>query len=619
MLANIQAACRPWIAVIGLLTLSIATGQAAPPPQAAEAKTPRLAAPITKGQRVFTCGHSFHVWVPGIVTNLCKLADIPDHVQVGVSSIGGSRVIQHWDIAADKNKAKDALRTGKVDVLTLSPIFLPDAGIENFTRLALEHNPDIRIVVQPIWLRWDIYEPTMKRPAKVDHNAMTGEELRKRHEPYLQEMDAYIRELNQKLGKTVLYEAPAPQALIALREKVIAGQAPGLKAQADLFTDGLGHGTAPLKALVAYVNFAVIYRRSPVGLPTPAILKQAKLGDQEASLNRLLQELAWQAVLEHPLSGVRLADAGANKAPAKPKPDDARAVKAAIGYLSQQQQMDGAWKTEANGYQEGVSALCTLALLNGGVDVRDERLKLALHWQRGHEPERTYSLALQTIVYCRTQAPEDKQRIRRNVTWLAAAQAKNGDGKGGWSYVQASGGRGDGSCTRFAIWALDAARRADVKVPESVWRANADYWLDSQLEDGAWAYLPKGGQGTVTMTLAGIACLAAIKDAVADESLHARIDQSVKRAWKRHDQWYAESQPSYLKSHSFRLYAYQSLGQAATRTAHVKIGDAAWRPSATRLLLAEQQADSGSWSGPSFGRSQPVVNTSVAILFLTEK
>jgi hypothetical protein len=272
---------------------------------AQDKKSEKLAKPITKGQRVFTCGHSFHVWVPGIVADLCKKAQIPDHVQIGVSSIGGSQVIQHWNIADEKNKAKEALKTGNVDVLTLSPIFLPDAGIENFTRLALENNKDIRIVVQPIWLRWDIYEPTTKRPKKVDHNAITGAELRKRHAVYFKKMDDYIRELNKKQGKTALFVVPAAQAVIALREKIIAGQAPGLKTQEDLFTDELGHGKPPLQALVAYCNYAVIYRRSPVGLPVPNILKQAKLGNQEEKLNRLLQELAWEAVLQHPLSGVR--------------------------------------------------------------------------------------------------------------------------------------------------------------------------------------------------------------------------------------------------------------------------------------------------------------------------
>jgi hypothetical protein len=54
-----------------------------------------------------------------------------------------------------------------------------------------------------------------------------------------------------------------------------------------------------LRALIAYCHFAVIYRRSPVGLTQP---QTWKLDDQ---LNRLLQELAWDAVTHHPLSGVK--------------------------------------------------------------------------------------------------------------------------------------------------------------------------------------------------------------------------------------------------------------------------------------------------------------------------
>lgn len=277
-----------------------------PQSKSTTAEKSKLAEPIDKGQRLFTCGHSFHVWVPGIVADLCKSAGIQGNVQVGLSSIGGSRVIQHWDIAEDKNKAKEALRSGEVDVLTLSPIFLPDAGVENFLTLALKHNPNIRVIVQPIWLRADVYEPTMPRPKKVDHNAITGEELRKRHAPLFEGIDELVRELNKKYGKTVLYVAPAPQALIKLRELIIEAKAPGLKSQSDLFTDGTGHGTPPLMALVGYCNYAVIYRRSPIGLPVPAILKKAKLGDQEEKLNRLLQELAWEAVVQHPLSGVRV-------------------------------------------------------------------------------------------------------------------------------------------------------------------------------------------------------------------------------------------------------------------------------------------------------------------------
>jgi hypothetical protein len=53
--------------------------------------------------------------------------------------------------------------------------------------------------------------------------------------------------------------------------------------------------------LSAYCHFAVIYRRSPVGLPMPKEL-QGKY--QTPALNLLLQRLAWDAVIHHPMSGL---------------------------------------------------------------------------------------------------------------------------------------------------------------------------------------------------------------------------------------------------------------------------------------------------------------------------
>ena len=118
-----------------------------------------------KGQRVLSAGHSFHVFMPGILKDVAKGAEIADHVQVDLQSIGGSRVIQHWELADEKNKAKTALKTGKVDVFTLSPIYLPDDGIANFVQLGLEHNPEIRVTVQEFWLPYDVFDPTRKKVA----------------------------------------------------------------------------------------------------------------------------------------------------------------------------------------------------------------------------------------------------------------------------------------------------------------------------------------------------------------------------------------------------------------------------------------------------------------------
>src|SRR6185295_10829894 len=250
---------------------------------AAEEKQPdSAAAPIAQGQKVCTCGHSFHYFMPPILTELAKAGGMEGHELIGQSFIGGSRVIQHWDVSDDKNKVKELLKAGKVDVLTLSPIHLPDEGIGNFVKLATENNPNVRITVQENWLPFDIYDVTFKlRPAKVDHNKPTGEQLWKLHEPYFTGMDEHVRELNKKVGREAVYITPVGQAVVALREKVIAGQAPSIKVQEDLFTDAIGHAKAPIMVLNAYCHFAVIYRKSPIGLPVPEVLKKAKLGDDE--------------------------------------------------------------------------------------------------------------------------------------------------------------------------------------------------------------------------------------------------------------------------------------------------------------------------------------------------
>ena len=289
----------------GLLAVSQARG-------ADEQSGARLA-PVIRGQRVFTCAHSFHVFVYRLLAEMAAGAGIEDHQSVGLSRIGGSRVIQHWDVPEEKNEAKAALRVGKVDVLTLSPIWLPDEGIEKFARLGLEQNPDIRVTVQEFWLPNDTYHPVypLETRVKVDHNATNIAELRKQQSLYDRDLVQYIDDLNKRLGKEVVFLVPVGQAAAALREKIVAGRAPGLKAQWDLFRDCWGHPQPPLQVLAGYCHFAVVYRRSPVGLPLPSDLAKLQGLNEKDELNRLLQELAWEAVIHHPLSGVK----------AKPQPE----------------------------------------------------------------------------------------------------------------------------------------------------------------------------------------------------------------------------------------------------------------------------------------------------------
>ncbi len=100
------------------------------------------------GLRVFYTGHSFHMFVPQRIEQLVKAAGIQGHKLAGQQGIGGSRVIQHWDLEDAKNKAKPALAGGEVDVFTMAAhVAIPDEGITNFTELGLKHNPNLRLLV----------------------------------------------------------------------------------------------------------------------------------------------------------------------------------------------------------------------------------------------------------------------------------------------------------------------------------------------------------------------------------------------------------------------------------------------------------------------------------------
>ncbi|GEP44061.1 hypothetical protein [Brevifollis gellanilyticus] len=266
-----------------------------------------LLPPIAEGQRIATCGHSFHVFTYNQVAQIAQSAGLK-HELVGLSSIGGSTVEKHWLVPEDKSAVKQVLKTGKVDVLTLSPIWLPDPAIEKFIKLGLEHNPDLRITVQEYWLPNDEYEPVypLQTKKKIDHDATDLTKLAEANARYAKDIEDMVKGINQTLAKPSVLVVPVGQASIALRAKILAGQAPGLKKQWDLFKDNWGHANLPLQFLSSYCHFAVIYRRSPVGLPVPLALKTLKgmSEDDKAKLNTLLQEIAWETVSKHPMAGI---------------------------------------------------------------------------------------------------------------------------------------------------------------------------------------------------------------------------------------------------------------------------------------------------------------------------
>ncbi len=271
------------------------------------ARAADLQPPITVGQRVATCGHSFHVFTYRQVAEIATSAGLK-HELAGLSSIGGSTVIKHWVVPEKKSAVKQVLKAGKADVLTLSPIWLPDEAIEQFVKLGIEHNPALRITVQEYWMPNDEYEPVypLQTKKKVDHNATDLAKLRDATQRYAKDIEDHVKGINQRLGKDAVLIVPVGMAAVTLREKIIKGEAPGLKQQSELFRDNWGHALVPLQLLSSYCHFAVIYRKCPVGLPLPLAFRTLKdmSDDDKTKLNILLQQIAWDTVSAHPMSGI---------------------------------------------------------------------------------------------------------------------------------------------------------------------------------------------------------------------------------------------------------------------------------------------------------------------------
>lgn len=249
------------------------------------------------GLRVFYTGHSFHMFVPPRVEQLVKSAGIGGHKLVGTQGIGGSRVIQHWDLEDEKNKAKPALMSGEVDVFTMAAhVAIPDEGIARFTELGLKHNPNLRLLVQASWYPFDGPPPDKRITKNEQRDDAKVADLQAAIDDWRKKLEAQADELNKLHGKTAVFIVPVGDAVVKLRSLVIAGKYPGVAKQSDLFTDPIGHGGPHIQALASYCNFAAIYRISPAGYHL------ASLTDEQ---NAMLQKIAWETVSSYTHAGIK--------------------------------------------------------------------------------------------------------------------------------------------------------------------------------------------------------------------------------------------------------------------------------------------------------------------------
>lgn len=259
------------------------------------------------GLRVFYTGHSFHMFVPQRVEQLVKSAGIEGHRLVGTQSIGGSRVIQHWDLADGQNKAKPALTSGEVDVFTMAAhLEIPDPGIDKFTELGLAHNPKLRLLVQASWMPYDLTSTTQRIRDNAERDQTKLDDLDAATAAWRTKLEAQADSLNKQHGRQAVFIVPVGNAVNELRRQIVAGKFPGLAKQSKLFRDPIGHGQGHVMALAAYCNYAAIYGRSPAGLT----LEERGVNDEQ---HAILQHIAWQTVAAYSYAGLAKPSTSAEK------------------------------------------------------------------------------------------------------------------------------------------------------------------------------------------------------------------------------------------------------------------------------------------------------------------
>src|SRR6185436_3968669 len=103
-------------------------------------------------------------------------------------------------------------------------------------------------------------------------------------------------------------------------------------------------------------------------------------------------------------------------------PEQAReSIERGIAYLQRQQNPNGTWPDHP-AYSGGITALCTLALLNAGIEPQQEGMQRALKQLRGLSPAQTYVVSLQAMVFCAAEPRKDLLHIRRCAKWLEDTQ-----------------------------------------------------------------------------------------------------------------------------------------------------------------------------------------------------
>ena len=313
-----------------------------------------------------------------------------------------------------------------------------------------------------------------------------------------------------------------------------------------------------------------------------------------------------------------------------------RSIQQAQQFLKSQQNDNGAWTIVATTHhQVGISALSLMALLNSGMTVGDPTIDRGLQYLRSLEMSELTMTYEVSLVVMALVAARDGERDRGLLSALAQrledGQITRGANAGLWTYSLTGGIAefgGDRSNGQFAVLGLRDAVEYGIPVERETWERVRNHWVSAQSADGGWTYSGLGGGGsTGSMTAAGIAtmviasemldidntlgpdgqpvCCPTVKD---DDVLQRGIDWLSKHFAVGHN-------PS---SKLWLLYYLYGLERAGRLGGVRFFGEHDWYREGAQFLIDRQSQRDGSWKGEGGLETEPVIGTSLSLLFLAK-
>ncbi|MGI9470395.1 MAG: hypothetical protein ACR2NZ_02605 [Rubripirellula sp.] len=269
--------------------------------------------------RVVGIGHSF--MMPGYKTLplICRGAEMkqPLYTHVGGGMTGSARY--KWEqengifqfAGKPVPKLLSSIANAEWEAMMFGPYFNDRAVYYScWIDFCLRYNPDMKFYLSDAWPQ---LEQLGENPSSEDYFTVEvlDEMGKTRRASYAEVLDPLRKEYPDRV-----FVLPTSDAMVLAAKHFVRGELPGIeglhraigKKERSLWKDQLGHLGPGFERLEGYVFYATLYGRSPERIENTIEFG----GDSEfpsTELDRIFRKIAWQAVTEHPFSGVSDQDA----------------------------------------------------------------------------------------------------------------------------------------------------------------------------------------------------------------------------------------------------------------------------------------------------------------------